>query len=209
MISASPILISLTSLRLCFPPIWPRGGGGNLLAEKKRKAWKQLNKLEARCEFRENLHSIILKDKFYVISLWRKSTRGKTLTDIKLDERMPEYFASNLSVFMKKVLGTDLDPGHWAVITAPKRRHKERNFATIVSVMLAERLGLHFYEDLLGCRTRNRLNQEFHFNYDPPAHRQLIVFDDILTTGSTMSSIYRLMAPMGYNLTFFAGILNK
>ena len=42
-----------------------------------------------------------------------------------------------------------------------------------------------------------------------PAEPNLIVFDDFVTTGSTISSMYRLLEPLGKNLVFFVGINNN
>ncbi len=46
-------------------------------------------------------------------------------------------------------------------------------------------------------------------NEPPIPERNIIVFDDFVTTGATMISMKNLLEPLGYNLVFFTGINNK
>jgi len=43
----------------------------------------------------------------------------------------------------------------------------------------------------------------------PPKEKNIIVFDDFVTTGATIISMRDLLQPLGYNLVFFTGINNK
>lgn len=182
----------------------------DLFAEKKRAAWKDVQQTEARCDFAPNKVRISYRNpQFGIISLWKKSVYGRTLTDIKSDPEMVEFFAVNVAKLVGQILGSSLSLGDWAIVTSPKRRHKERNFASLVSARLADLLGIPFYEDVAECHSKHRVGAVFTFGAEPPKEGNLIVFDDFVTSGATMISMRELLLPLGYNLVFFTGINNK
>lgn len=182
----------------------------DLFAEKKRAAWKDVQQTEARCDFAPNKVRISYRNpQFGIISLWKKSVYGRTLTDIKADPDMVEFFAVNIAKLVGQILGSSLSLGDWAIVTSPKRRHKERNFASLVSARLADLLGIPFYEDIAKCHSKHRVGAVFTFGAEPPKERNIIVFDDFVTSGATMISMRELLIPLGYNLVFFTGINNK
>ena len=182
----------------------------DLFAEKKRAAWKDVQQTEARCDFAPNKVRISYRNpQFGIISLWKKSVYGRTLTDIKADPDMVEFFAVNVAKLVGQILGSSLSLGDWAIVTSPKRRHKERNFASLVSARLADLLGIPFYEDIAECHSKHRVGAVFTFGAEPPKERNIIVFDDFVTSGATMISMRELLLPLGYNLVFFTGINNK
>ena len=182
----------------------------NLFAEKKRAAWKDVQQTEARCDFAPNKVRISYRNpQFGIISLWKKSVYGRTLTDIKSDPEMVEFFASNVAKLICQILGSSLGHGDWAIVTSPKRRHKERNFASLISARLGSLLGIPFYEDVAECHSKHRVGAVFTFGKEPPKEGNLIVFDDFVTSGATMISMRELLLPLGYNLVFFTGINNK
>ncbi len=182
----------------------------DLFAEKKRAAWKDVQQAEARCDFAPNKVRISYRNpEFGIISLWKKSLYGRTLTDIKSDPDMVEKFAEGMNTFIRQILGHSLASGDWCIVTSPKRRHKERNFASLISARLAELLGIPFYEDVAECHSKHRVGAVFTFGKTPPTERNIIVFDDFVTTGATMISMRELLMPLGKNLVFFTGINNK
>jgi hypothetical protein len=182
----------------------------DLFAEKKRAAWKDVQQAEARCDFAPNKVRISYRNpQFGIISLWKKSLYGRTLTDIKSDESMVEFFAVNTAKLIQQILGHSLGNGDWAIVTSPKRRHKNRNFASLISARLAELLGIKFHEDLAECHSKHRVGAVFTLGTEPPRERNIIVYDDFVTTGATMISMRELLQPLGYNLTFFTSISNK
>ena len=182
----------------------------DLFAEKKHAAWKDVQQAEARCDFAPNKVRISFRNpQFGIISLWKKSLYGRTLTDIKADPEMVEKFAVGMDALIRQMLGHSLANGGWAIVTSPKRRHKERNFASLISARLAQLLGIPFYEDLAECHSKHRVGAVFTLGKEPPAEPNLIVFDDFVTTGATMVSMRELFLPLGYNLVFFTGISNK
>ena len=182
----------------------------DLFAEQKRAAWKDVQQTEARCDFAPNRVRISYRNpQFGIISLWKKSVYGRTLTDIKSDPEMVEFFASNVAKLICQILGSSLGHGDWAIVTSPKRRHKEHNFASLISARLGSLLGIPFYEDVAECHSKHRVGAVFTLGAEPPKERNIIVFDDFVTSGATMISMRELLLPLGYNLVFFTGINNK
>lgn len=181
----------------------------DFFSEKTRKKWKGLNAEEARCDFSPNKIRIIYRNpNFGVVSLWKKSVYGRTLTDIKSDDNMIEFFAQGMKKLINQILGHNLKAGDWCIVTAPKRRHKDRNFATLVSERIGALLSIPFYEDVALARNRRRVGAIFDLGNIQPAEHNVIVFDDIVTTGSTMIAMNNLLKPLGYNLFFCTGINN-
>lgn len=182
----------------------------DLFAPKSRAAWKDVQQAEARCDFAPNKVRISYRNPaFGIISLWKKSVYGRTLTDIKSDPDMVEFFATNVAKLVGQILGNSLADSDWAIVTSPKRRHKERNFASLISARLGSLLGIPFYEDVAECHSKHRVGAVFTFGKQPPAERNIIVFDDFVTTGATMISMRELLMPLGKNLVFFTAISNK
>ena len=182
----------------------------DLFADKKRAAWKECQTAEARCDFAPNKVRISYRNpQFGIISLWKKSVYGRTLTDIKADPEMVDFFADNMAKLIQQILGHSLASGDWCIVTSPKRRHKTRNFASLISARLATLLGVNFYEDLAECHSKHRVGAVFTLSGEPPKERNIIVYDDFVTTGATMLSMKNLLQPMGYNLVFFTNISNK
>ena len=188
----------------------PSAQSKDLFAEKKRAAWKDVQQAEARCDFAPNKVRISYRNpEFGIISLWKKSLYGRTLTDIKSDPDMVEKFAGGMNTLIRQILGHSLASGDWCIVTSPKRRHKERNFASLISARLADLLGIPFYEDVAECHSKHRVGAVFTFGKEPPSESNIIVFDDFVTTGATMISMRELLRPLGKNLVFFTGINNK
>ena len=188
----------------------PSAQSKDIFAEKKRAAWKDVQQAEARCDFAPNKVRISYRNpQFGIISLWKKSLYGRTLTDIKSDPDMVEFFATNVAKLVGQILGCSLANGDWCIVTSPKRRHKERNFASLISARLGSLLGIPFYEDIAECHSKHRVGAVFTFGAEPPKESNIIVFDDFVTTGATMISMRELLMPLGKNLVFFTAISNK
>lgn len=177
----------------------------DIFAIDKRKSWDKT--VEARCDFQYKLR-LTRRASTSFISIWQKSILGKTLTEIKSDDSMIPFFASSLAPVIRECIGYNLHDGQWAIVTTPMRRHKERNFATLVSEALAKELGIPFYFDCAHCRSKQRVGAVFNAN-NMPAEPNVIVFDDFVTTGSTLQAMKNLLHLNGKNPIFFAGINNK
>ena len=177
----------------------------DLFAVNKRKSWDKT--VEARCDFTYKL-SLTRRSDVDFISIWKKSVYGRTLTDIKGDPDMVTFFAENITPVISETLGYHLTDGSWAVCTSPKRRHKEKNFATLISERIAASLGIPFYEDVALCHSKQRVNAVFEAN-NIPRESNIIVFDDFVTTGMTLAGMKKLLSSLGKNVVFFSCINNK
>ena len=102
----------------------------DLFAVQQRKSWDKSQ--EARCDFNYKLR-ITRRSNVNFISIWQKSILGRTLTDIKSDPEMVAFFADSICPVIKEMVGYNLSLGQWCVVTSPKHRHKEKNFASLIS----------------------------------------------------------------------------
>ena len=177
----------------------------DLFAVQQRKSWDKSQ--EARCDFNYKLR-LTRRSNVNFISIWQKSILGRTLTDIKSDPDMVAFFADSICPVIKEIVGYNLSLGQWCVVTSPKRRHKEKNFASLISERLGQMLGIPFYEDVAFCHTKQRVNAVFELNV-LPVEPNIIVFDDFVTTGQTLAGMKHLLQPLGKNLVFFTGVNNK
>lgn len=182
----------------------------DIFEDHKRAAWKNDQPDEARCDFAPNKIRINFRNPLFgIISLWKKSVYGRTLSDIKDDPDMVGFFSVSMARLIRQMLGDDLHSGDWCIVTAPKRRHKIKNFASLVSERIARILNIKFYEDMALCNSRQRVGAVFEFGHEPPEETNVIVFDDIVTTGSTMIAMRNLLISAGKNTVFFTAINNE
>lgn len=187
------------------PALGALSNGRDIFAVRERKAWDKST--EARCNF-DFRPRITPRAGLWFLSLWQKSLMGRTLSEIKSDPAEIPHFAEAVSDFLIKYLGPALSSGHWCICTSPKRRHKEHNFASLICEQIHEKLEIPFYEDVALCRSRQRVNAVFTLNL-LPAEPNVIVFDDFVTTGSTLKGMHELLLKHGKNTLFVAGINNK
>ena len=179
--------------------------GKDIFSVKSRKAWDKSE--EARCDFQYHLR-LTRRASTNFITIWQKSVFGRTLTDIKSDDAMVPFFIENLTPVIHEMIGFNLSKGSWAMVTTPMRRHKERNFASRIAEGLAKELGIPFYFDCAHCRSKQRIGAVFDAN-NIPREGNVIVFDDFVTTGSTLQSMKNLLLQEGKNPIFICGINNK
>ncbi|MBQ9356324.1 MAG: hypothetical protein IJT98_03430 [Prevotella sp.] len=177
----------------------------DLFVEKRRKGWDK--SMEARCDFTPR-QSLRHRAGLYFLSLWQKSLYGRTLTDIKGDDAMVPYFATEMGNMLQELLGEQLSKGDWCIITTPKRRHMVKNFATRIAEQIGQRLRIPFYEDVCSCHSKQRLNAVFTVNL-VPREQNIICYDDFVTTGSTLQSMKQALAPYGKNILMVSSINNK
>ena len=181
-------------------------GGHNVFEEKGRKAWNS-EKVQARCDMNYVL-KISPRCGVTFISIWKKTLYGRILSEIKEDDKMVSVFATCMSETIQDVIGDNLISGGFCLVTAPRRRHLERNFATLVCEQIAWILNIKFYKNIVHCNQRRRMNAKFSLSL-VPKEPNIIVFDDIVTTGSTLASIKQAFEGLEKNLIFFTGINNK
>lgn len=179
----------------------------DIFADQKCKKWHALSTEEARCDLKPCIR--LTKRGVFFITVWKKSLFGRTLKELKADRSMVDVFASNIVPVIQGIIGQNLDPSHFAVICAPRRRHLDWNFGHESAAALARRLGLQFYPDSCKARSKMRVGAIFDPQNVPP-HKNLIVYDDIVTTGQTLTSMQNLFhGQLGKNCIFFANINNK
>ena len=180
----------------------------DLFAEESRKGWHKPDTMEARCDLSIERLTMSPHASVPVVSIWKKSIKGRKLTDIKADDAMVSYFADHLTPVIQRVLGNYLRDGHWAICATPKRRHLTQNFACRIASEIGSRLQIPYYEDVAIAHSRQRVAVEFDLGV-LPAEPNLIIFDDFVTTGSTIAAMKRLLDPLGKNLFFVVGINNN
>ena len=193
------------SAQLTLEDIGKKNEPQDLFAEQKRKGWDKT--VEARCDFTPRPR-LTRRSGLFFLSYWQKSVYGRTLTDIKADDSMVEFFAGTMASYISEVIGPALSKGDWCIITTPKRRHLVKNFATRISEEIAARLSILFYEDVCSCRSKQRVDAIFDVNV-VPKEQNIICFDDFVTTGQTLQAMKRALEPFNKNLLFFSGINNK
>jgi hypothetical protein len=108
------------------------------------------------------------------------------LEAFKADIRNARILADILTNLLKYFIP---NPANWTIITSPKRAHTERlgyHFASEVLKITSAETGITFLEDVIGAKDKNKLEPVF-FQLKPiPKKTNLIIFDDILTTGKTI-----------------------
>lgn len=197
----------------------------DLFAEKKRAAWKSVSKAEARCDFAPDRWRLNSRGILF-LSVWKASIYGMTLSDIKADGSMPEFFAKNISDFLSRFFNISKNSdssdssavstyssfqnpnSSWSIITPPPRRHLENNFATRCAKLFSQYTGIRFVEGVAKAKSRQRVMAEFELLRIPEADN-IICFDDIVTTGSTFQAMDRLLRPLNKNIIYLAAINNK
>lgn len=177
----------------------------DIFSAHKHQSWDK--SVEARCDFTYKLMMKRRGDTNF-ISIWKKSIYGRTLTDIKSDDEMVQYFASAMVDVIRQTLGFCLADGDWAVVTTPMRRHRECNFASRIAERIARELHVPFYYDCAHCHSRHRVDAVFTPN-NIPQERNVIVFDDFVTSGSTIKAMRIMLEKEHKNTLFFCGINNK
>ena len=173
--------------------------------EKKRAGWNSgENAQESVCDMVDNIAWHPKRD-FSFISCFKKSEEGYPLSLIKSDFDNVAKFAQAAMNVIHRVVGLKNKEG-WAIVTTPKRRHKEHNFAESVCIELSGKLGIPFYQEAITAKNRQRINPVFtlHANIN---EQNIIVFDDILTTGATLDAVNNLLSDK--NCFFVVGIDNN
>lgn len=183
-------------------------GAPDIFADKKRLGWHAKSKAEARCDFSPDNNRLAKKSGICYLACWKKSPHGRTLSEIKADDDMVPVFARAVAELITRVLGPGLDPEQWAVVTCPARRHKERNFAHMFTEKTAATLGLPFFPNCATAGSKQRVGAVFTPNNIPP-QKNIIVTDDIVTTGSTMLAMQNMLRKLGKNCILVTGINNN
>jgi hypothetical protein len=177
-------------------------------AEPQKEKGKKWTTRGVRCNMKPAIACRVKSGHRYV-SLFASSKEGMTLEEIKNSRKCERQMAKAVTEHLTEFLGMQLQSNGWAMITTGRRRHRDGyHFATAVCKAVAEQLGLVFYEDAIECGNSNRLKPELKMLQEPK-ERNLILFDDIITTGTTMSKTVEMLQEKGYTVMTIIGIRNQ
>lgn len=170
------------------------------------KSWARTEKY---CDLKKKI-KMVSCGKMYVASCYETGKRGITIAEIKENKNNVELFADNLCDFLICTYGESfLKAKDWAIVTAPRRRHKEGfHFSTAICNSVAEKLNVPFYENCFTAKNRTRINPEFILEKKPKEHN-IIIYDDIVSTGETLETMRNLLVAEGYICYLVVGIRNK
>ena len=150
----------------------------------KKEKWK---KNKVMCDLKECLGLHRFETLLYH-SMYKCGKKGKPIEEIKKEENV-EFIAKTASELITQILGPNLESGDWCILTTPRRRHKTGfHFASAVCSVIAEGLNIPYYEDAFETDSRNRVDPIFNMLKNPE-EKNVIVYDDILTTGYTLKEV--------------------
>lgn len=145
---------------------------------------------------------IIKRGEYSIIAMRTIGEEGIPLSVFKqIDNASKE--AKEVAKYLKSLLQ---DLGGWCITCPPSRRHADCNFSKAVSKKIGEILNIPVYEDIFLIKTRQRIN-------NPPEligqinEKNVIIYDDILTTGSTIRGVAGLLK--GKSLLLIVGVNNN
>ena len=171
---------------------------------KKRSSWgKAKDYKEPCCDLSDHLQ-LHKRDCFYYICSYHNTPTGIPISEVNTEPNV-ELFARKAEEVVRGIVQLR-DTKDWCIITTPKRRHKEKNFASMVATQLAKLLKIPFHDDTMEAKGRDRINPDFTLVKDIPEHN-VILYDDILTTGSTIRACVHLLATK--NIVCVIGIDNN
>ena len=180
--------------------------GFDTSAENRRyKSWENAGK---KCSMDKKI-AIRSKGGFLYTSFFVTGKKGRSLEDIKSDTGLVPVFADNLCDYLLKTLGSNLSGGDWCFCTTPRRRHFEGfHFATEICKAAALQLNIPFRDRVVASHNRDRIHTNFTLENDP-AEANIILYDDILTTGTTMRDTRNLLVDAGHVVLPIAAIRNQ
>ena len=172
---------------------------------KRRKSWENAGK---RCGMNKDIR-IREKSGFLYTSFFATSEEGRPIAEIKQDPEMVGLFAENLVDYISHYLGSNLSEGSWCLVTTPRRRHADGfHFSTEVCRTAAKALGIPFREEIVTAKNRTRVNAVFKLKKDPEEHN-VILYDDIITTGTTLKETRRLLLEKGHTVLPVVAVRNQ
>ena len=171
----------------------------------KRQSWKTSAKL---CDMKKN---VMTREKsgFFYTSFFSTGKKGRPIAEIKEDRNLVYPFAMNLVDYLERSLGSNLSAGGWCICTTPRRRHLDGfHFATEICRRAAAELSIPFREGVVTAKNRGRIEPEFSLAADPE-EPNVILYDDIITTGITVRETRRLLTEAGHTVFPVIAIRNQ
>ncbi len=130
------------------------------------------------------------KGGFYYISLFASTKDGMSFVEIKNSGECAETISRAATELILSMVRPD---DEWCIVTTPRRRHfTEYHLATDICKKIARGLNIEFYESAIQCLNKKRINPEFYL-LRPITEQRIILFDDICTTGSTITAAYDVL----------------
>lgn len=173
-------------------------------AIRKRKSWRSERQAgESVCDLREQ-PQVYKRHGGYFLATFRKSEKGVPMSECKQPD-MVELFADKAEEAIRGLLAMGNTEG-WALVTTPRRRHKDWNFADEVCKRIAAATGMTYIADVAEAKNRHRINPELKLTKEVE-EMNVIIYDDILTTGSTVKAMRELL--QGKNVVVVIGINNN
>lgn len=171
----------------------------------KRESWKVSAKL---CDMKKN---ITMREKagFFYTTFFATGKKGRPLEEIKADRKAVDVFALNLEDYLVRSMGDNLRKNRWCICTTPRRRHQTGfHFAAEICRKVGRALSIPFYENAVVTRNRSRIDPEFVLNRNP-GEPNVILYDDIITTGITIRETRRLLLEKGHTVLVAVAIRNQ
>ena len=169
----------------------------------KKKRWDESKAL---CDLKDKTALHKAGDLYYQ-SLMKVGKSGQPLAEIK-NKGNTYMFADGALEHIRHTLGENLANGDWCLMTTPRRRHSTGfHFATAICQLMAQDLQIPFYKDAVTCENHNRINPIFELKKTPKEHNVLL-YDDILTTGMTVRATRDLLTQAGYTVFTLISIDN-
>lgn len=169
----------------------------------KKKRWEESKAL---CDLKDRTALHKAGDIYYQ-SLMKVGKTGQPLAEIK-NKGNTWMFADMALEFIRATLGENLSAADWCIVTTPRRRHGNGfHFATSICQIMADTLQIPFYKDAVTCINHNRVNPIFELKINPK-QKNVILYDDILTTGCTLKATRDLLIEAGYTVVNLISIDN-
>ena len=171
----------------------------------RRKSWARTEKL---CDLKRKIEQHP-QSGMIVTSFYKVGKRGIPIAKIKEQPDNAELFADNLCDYLECALGGNLTRANWCICTTPRRRHKDGfHFSTAICQSTSKKIGLPFYLDAFSATNRGRINPEFKMLINP-IETNVILYDDIITTGETLRATRQLLVDAGHVVLLLVGIKNQ
>lgn len=172
---------------------------------RKYKSWENAGK---KCNMEKKI-AIRSKGGFLYTSFFVSGKKGRSLEEIKSDTMLVPVFADNLCDYLEKTLGGNLPRGDWCICTTPRRRHMEGfHFATEICKAAAAQLQIPFLDGVVASHNHDRVHTNFTLEKSPP-ETNIVLYDDIITTGTTMRDTRNLLVEAGHVVLPIVAIRNQ
>ncbi len=172
---------------------------------RRKKSWENAGK---RCSLEKDVR-VREKCGFLYTSFFTTDREGRPIGEIKEDPEMASLFADNLADYIFEMFGHNLPSCGWCLATTPRRRHSDGfHFATQICRMAAGETGIPFREDIILAHGRGRVEPDFELVKDP-GERNVLLYDDIMTTGMTMKAARKLLEDRGHAVLSIVAIRNQ